>query len=512
MTFVDPSQEVYTILALTAALLFFGISASKISDRLNLPTLLVFLGVGMLAGAEGLGRQAFDDPAEANRLGLLAMCFILFAGGFDTKWKSVRAVWGRGVLLATAGVLLTAGFLAIGIFWLLRWLSPGEHVSFAWCMLLASIISSTDAAAVFSVLRSKNVSLRGDLQPLLELESGSNDPMAAMLTLFMLGLVGVEAAPGRTVEPDAYFGLLPQFMTQMSVGGMWGLGVGAFAVQVFRRIKLEHDGLYYVLGMASAIAAFSGAGLMKGNGFLAVYVCGLYMGNQRFIFHNGVGRFHGGIAWLMQMLLFLILGLLVKPSHLWSIKWEGLLVAVLLMVVARPLAVFCCLFRSRYDMRERLLISWVGLRGGAPIMLATYPLMSGWQFGHHAALVFNIVFFAVLTSVLLQGMTIMPLARLLKLDAPLQDRPLAPLQFEENGNGDSATCEIELAADSAAVHQTLASLKLPKNALVLLIRRAGHFVMPRGDTELLTGDSLMLLGTPEAIREAEALLRQTRAS
>ena len=510
MIFVDPSLEFCIMMALTAALLFFGVSASKISDRFNMPTLLVFLGVGMLAGAEGLGGLPFDNPAEANRIGLLAMCFILFAGGFNTKWKSIRAVWGRGLLLATAGVLLTAGFLAVGIFWLMCWLVPGQSFSFAWCMLLASVISSTDAAAVFSILRSKNVSLRGDLQPLLELESGSNDPMAAMLTLFMLGLVTQEAATGQAVAPAVYSDLLLQFLKQIPLGCLWGLGVGALSVQVFRRIQLEHDGLYYVLGLAAAIGSFAGATLMKGSGFLAVYVCGLYMGNQRFIFHNGVGRFHGGIAWLMQMLLFLILGLLVKPSELWGIKWEGLLVAVLLMAAARPLAVFCCLAFSRYTMRERLLISWVGLRGGAPIMLATYPLINAWLIGPHAALVFNIVFFAVLTSVLLQGMTIMPLARLLKLDAPLQDRPLAPLQFEENGNGDSATCEIELAADAAAVHQTLASLKLPKNALVLLIRRAGHFVMPRGDTELLTGDSLMLLGTPEAIREAEALLRRSR--
>ncbi len=512
MTFVDPSLEFCIMMALTAALLFFGISASKISDHFNLPTLLVFLGVGMLAGTEGLGGLPFDDPAEANRIGLLAMCFILFSGGFDTKWKSVRAVWWHGLLLATVGVLLTAGFLAFGIFWLMRWLAPEQPFSFAWCMLLAAIISSTDAAAVFSILRSKNVSLRGDLQPLLELESGSNDPMAAMLTIFMLGLVTHESATGQMSSPAVYADLLMQFLKQIPIGCLWGLAVGALAVQLFRRIQLEHDGLYYVLGLAAAIGSFAGASLMKGSGFMAVYVCGLYMGNRRFIFHNGVGRFHGGIAWLMQMLLFLILGLLVKPSELWNIKWEGLAVALLLMVVARPLAVFCCLVCSRYSLRERLLISWVGLRGGAPIMLATYPLMYEWLIGHHASLIFNIVFFAVLASVLLQGMTIMPLARLLKLDAPLQDRPLAPLQFEENGNGDSATCEIEIAADSAAVHQTLASLKLPKNALVLLIRRAGHFVMPRGDTELLTGDSLMLLGTPEAIREAEALLRQTRAS
>ena len=508
MVLSDPSQQLHVLLALAAVLLFFGISASKVSARLNMPTLLVFLGVGMLAGTEGLGRIAFSDAAAANQIGSLAMCFILFSGGFDTEWKSIRPVLPRGLLLASVGVLLTAVFLAVCCYWLLQWIAPEQRFSFSWCLLLASIISSTDAAAVFAILRSKNVGLKGNLRPLLELESGSNDPMAALMTVFMLGIISREYAEGRPVEWSAYLELIPQFFQQMCIGGLWGALIGVFAVQMFRRLNLDHNGLYYVLGMASAVFAFSGGYMLKGNGFMAVYVCGIVMGNSRFIFRNGVGRFHDGIGWLMQMMLFLILGLLVKPSQLWTIKWEGLLVALLLMAVARPLAVFCTLIRSPYSMRERCFISWVGLRGGAPIMLATYPLMNTWLLGSQATLVFNIVFFAVLTSVLLQGTTLMPLARLLKLDAPLQDRPLAPLLFEETGKGDNASVEIELAPDAAVVNQTLSSLNMPKNALVLLIRRGGRFVMPRGDTELLAGDSLMLLGTPEAVREAEGMLRK----
>ncbi len=498
-------MELFVALAVLALLMLVCLLSSKLSSYLNMPCLLLFLAVGMLAGSEGPGGIAFDNAAVANALGSTAMAFILFSGGFDTGWKTIRPVFLTGGILSSIGVLLTALFTGIFAWNFLGWMLPEQKISLSWCLLLGSIISSTDAAAVFSILRSRSVSLRGELQPLLEFESGSNDPMAAFLTVFMVGVVTQEAASGVTLSLSGYWVILPSFLYKMLVGVGLGYLLGRFFAWLYNRIDFEYNGLYYALGVVAVLASFSFTELAQGNGFMAVYVTGMTMGNRRFVFCNGVGRFYDGIAWLMQMILFSMLGLLAFPRQVWEAKWVGFGVALFLMVAARPLAVFIGMVRSRFSIRERLLVSWVGLRGGAPIMLATFPLMGGVP---HADIMFHIVFFIVLTSVLIQGMTIMPMAKLLKLDAPLHKNIRLPLSIEETGDGKSGS--VELAVPASLAGESLAQLKLPEGALVLMIRRNDGFVVPRGDTRLALGDVLTVMGTREALRLTEKRLAEAQ--
>ena len=492
------------LLAILALLMLGSLLSSKISSAINMPCLLLFLAVGMLAGSDGIGKIAFDSARTANYLGTAAMAFILFSGGFDTNWKSVRTVLLPGGLLSSAGVLLTALFSGIFTWIILKLALPEKHIAFSWCFLLGAIISSTDAAAVFSILRSRSVSLRGRLRPLLELESGSNDPMAAFLTIFLVTLIVREMETGAAASFWRYWLILPQFLLKMSVGAALGFLLGRLAAWLYNRIDFDYNGLYYVLAVVVILLAYSFAELAYGNGFMAVYTAGMTMGNRKFVFHNGVGRFCDGLAWIMQVILFTMLGLLAFPSHVWEAKWVGLVVALLLMGAARPLAVFACLRRSSFTVPEQILISWVGLRGGAPIMLATFPLLAEIP---EADFMFNIVFFIVLTSVLLQGMTIMPMAKLLKLDAPLRPALRMPVSVEETGDANASSAELTVPApwDGA----TLAQLRLPEGALVLLVRRSDRFLLPRGDTVLAEGDILTVMGSEDALTRSLRKLAET---
>ncbi len=477
-------------LTVTAILILAGACSSKISSWLNVPVLLVFLGVGMLAGSDGIGGINFDNAQLANAIGSIAMAFILFAGGFDTRWTAIRGVLFRGGVLSSLGVLLTA--LTVGLF--TAWLF---EVPPAWGLLLGSIVSSTDAAAVFAILRSRSVSLKGELQPLLEFESGSNDPMAAFLTIFMVGILQ---------DPDqSYWLFLPQFLLKMTLGIAFGLLWGKLAIWLFNRIDFEYDGLYYVLGIGTVLLTFGSSEWLWGNGFMSVYVCGMVMGNGKFIYQHGLGRFHDGIGWLMQVTLFGTLGLLVFPKQLLdvSLLTRGLIIAFFLMVVARPLAVFLCLLGSKFEYRERLFVSWVGLRGGAPIMLATFPMLARTP---DYQLMFNIVFFIVLTSVLIQGKTLMPLARWLRLDKPLKLRPRVPLEFENTGTINGEMQEFEVLPEAPYAGKRISELGLPAGALVLLIRRGRQFVVPHGSTRLEPHDGLMLLADPEILARVEPIL------
>ena len=494
-------MDLATGLGIFALLILLCLLSSKISGILNMPCLLLFLAVGLLAGSEGIGGMNFDNAHVANYLGSIAMAFILFSGGFDTSWKSVKSVFTIGGILSSIGVLLTALFTGIFSFFFFKLLLPGENISMTWCLLLGAIVSSTDAAAVFSILRSKSVSLRGKLRPLLEFESGSNDPMAAFLTIFIVGVLSKEMTTGQTVDWTYYFWVIPMFLQKMSLGILFGWGIGKCGVWIFNKINFDYDGLYYVLAVMVAIASFSITEICYGNGFMAVYVAGMVMGNNRFIYHNGVGKFYDDIAWIMQIILFTMLGLLAFPKQLWDARWVGLAVALFLMLIARPLAVLLCMRFTKFSFPEQLFVSWVGLRGGAPIMLATFPMLEGTK---HSDLMFHIVFFIVLTSVLLQGMTIMPLARLLKLDAPLQKTPRMPLSVEQTGNSDANS--LEFIVEDNLNGRTLAELQLPEGALILLIRRGENFIMPRGYTSLQTGDVLTIMGSDKALEKCSIIL------
>ncbi|MGE3809004.1 MAG: potassium/proton antiporter, partial [Gemmataceae bacterium] len=344
----------YQLLGL-AVILVFSVLASKVSDRFGIPALILFLALGMLAGSDGLGGVHFDDAAVAQFLGAAALALILFAGGLETRWREVRPVLGYGLTLATLGVLLTA--LTFGVFaYVVLGLSLLES------LLLGSIVSSTDAAAVFSVLRSRNVGLRGQLKPLLELESGSNDPMAVLLTV---GLVQMITQPDLSVTK-----LLILFGLQMPLGAAAGFIAGKGIAILVNRLNLGYEGLYPVLTLSLVLLTYSVTNLIGGNGFLAVYLAGIFLGNHDFLHKRSLLRFHDGLAWLMQIAMFLVLGLLVFPSHLVPVIGPGILAAAWLMFVARPISVFVGLLPTKLSLSEKVFVSWVGLRGAVPIVLA----------------------------------------------------------------------------------------------------------------------------------------------
>lgn len=477
------------IFALSAVLLLLGIFSSKLSSWVNAPALLMFLGVGVLAGTEGIGQIsfidwngiAFTDYKIANFVGSLALCYILFAGGLDTHWKSIRSVVFTGGLLASLGVFLTAIIMGFFAHWFFG--MPLEY-----CILLGAIISSTDAAAVFAILRSKSVSLRGKMQPLLEFESGSNDPMAAFLTLFMISMIQYPSL--------SYWIILPSFIMKMGIGVLFGFLVGKLAARLFNKITLEYDGLYFVLGIGIVLFTYGFCEILQGNGFMATYVCGLTMGNRKFLFQNAFKRFHDSISWLMQVVMFLLLGMLVLPSKLTEVALEGLVLSLLLMFIARPVSVWICMIGKKYNNRERTLVSWGGIRGAAPIVLATFPAIAGVP---GADEYFSIVFFIVLTSVVIQGKTLMPVARWLKLDRPIVHRARSPILFEETGEFGSEMHEYTLDDDSPIIGKKVSDLALPQTSRILLIRRPQGFVVPQGATKFKLGDGLLFLAEPQEL-------------
>lgn len=480
----------YILLGL-GILLLLSVLASKVSEWLGVPALLMFLLIGMVAGSEGPGGIYFQDAAVAKFVGTLALAFILFSGGLDTDWQMIRPVLGPGIALATLGVVLTA--VAVGLFAI-----PVLGFSLHEGLLLGAIMSSTDAAAVFAVMRSRKVSLKGKLKPLLELESGSNDPMAVFLTTAMISLL---------MEQDVSWWLIGvHFLVQMTVGAMVGLSCGWLTTKAFGKLRLEYEGLYPVTGIGVVLVIFGLAESIGGNGFLAVYVAGIVLGNSNFLHKRGLMRFHDGLGWLMQITMFLLLGLLVFPSRVATVAGSGLLVAAFLMLVGRPAAVFLTLLPSRMSLREKLLVAWVGLRGAVPIVLATFPRMAGVS---QSDLIFDIVFFVVIASALFQGKTLMPLARFLKLAGPLPDKPKYPLEFDRTEYTRCEMREIVVPAGSAAVGKPIAELDLPAGSLILLINRHKEFLIPRGTTTVQEYDTLLVLAEPEMFDQIIARFQPT---
>lgn len=385
-------------LLIAGMLLLTTVLAGSLSSRFGLPALIGFLGLGMLAGVEGPGGIAFSDFSFAQSVGTVSLIFILFSGGMDTAWADVRRVAAPALLLATVGVFASAGIVA-GAAMLLIGSSPFEAA------LLGAIIASTDAAAVFAILRSTGLDLHGDVPALIEVESGSNDPMAIFLVGAVLLFIGT---------PDASpFALVPDFLVQMVMGAFVGLAIGFAMPWLLKRGGYRQGGLAFVISIATALIAFGTAHALSGNGFLAAYIAGLVAGNRNYAAKRVVSTFQDGMAWLAQVAMFLTLGLLVTPSELGPAIAPGIVITAVLLLVARPISVFLCLapFRS-FDWRAKLFISWAGLRGAVPIVLATFPIVAGVEgaFG-----IFNIVFFVVLLSSVIQGPTINWAARRLRI-------------------------------------------------------------------------------------------------
>lgn len=455
---------------LVGLLLALGVASSRVSARLGVPVLVLFLGVGMLAGSEGLGRVPFEDYALANAVGTVALALILFDGGLRTGLSSVRASWRPALALSTVGVAVTAGLVGLAAAWALG--LPLLHG-----LLLGGIVGSTDAAAVFSVLRSSGLKLPERLGATLEVESGSNDPMALFLTV---GLTGLAAG---SAESAAALGAL--FALQFGVGGAVGVAVGRAASWAVGRAGLDAPGLYPVLAVAFGLVAFGGAAVLGGSGFLAVYVAGVVLGNGPLVFRRGTLLVLDAAAWLAQIALFVLLGLLSFPSRLLAVAPEGLLVAVVLVFIARPLAVWASVAPFGFRPREVAFLSWGGLKGAVPITLATFPLLAGVE---GAALLFDVVFFVVVVSALAQGWSLPAAARRLGIGRPADPAPPVRVELHALRHLDGDVVDYTVPPSARVAGQRLRDLALPDGSAITLVVRDGRVVVPRGATALVPGD------------------------
>jgi potassium/hydrogen antiporter len=468
------------VVLVAAVLLVVSIAASAASNRLGVPALVLFLLIGMLAGSDGPGGIAFSDPWLAQAVGVVALVFILYSGGLDTEWRRIRTVLGSGLALANLGVLAST-LLVGGFATLVLGFGPLEG------MLLGAIVSSTDAAAVFSVMRTRGVNLRGDLEPLIELESGTNDPIAVFLTI---GITSLLIEPGASL-----LGLVPQFVVQMALGTLGGLVFGRANAWLLNRIRLPQAGLYSVFSLGLALLTYGMAFLIGGNGFLAVYVAGVVVGNRNVLHKRSLLQFHEGVAWLMQIAMFLALGLFVFPSQLAPVALNGVLLALFVTLVARPLSVILALAFSRFRLAEKLMVAWAGLRGAVPIVLATYPMLAGVP---EAGTIFHLIFFAVLASVLLQGTTIGLVARFLGLNLP-GSPPEATQLFVPDVRLNSRLLDLSIPPGSSWAGKSVMELGLPAGVLVVQVQRGEQRLVPSGATVLEAGDHVFVLATPETL-------------
>ncbi|MBO4999587.1 MAG: potassium/proton antiporter [Bacteroidaceae bacterium] len=470
------------ILLIGAILIFCSILISKTGYRFGIPTLLLFLLVGMGFGSDGLGLQ-FNSAADAQFIGMIALSIILFTGGMDTKIADIRPVLPQGILLSTVGVLLTTLLTGGFIYYLSRWTATNISMSLITCLLLAATMSSTDLASVFNLLRSQKMNLKENLRPMLELESGSNDPMAYMLTIALIQVI----ASGS----DLHIGLVAKdLLIQFFFGGVIGFAFGKFTVWLVNKINLSNGSLYPILLLSLIFITFTTTDLLKGNGYLAVYIAGVVVGNARLAYRKEINTFMNGLTWLSQIVMFLSLGLLVNPHEMLDVAGVALLIGLFMIVVARPVSVFACLlpFRKMTN-RARWFVSWVGLRGAVPIIFATYPVVAAIPDSNQ---LFNIVFFITLLSLIFQGMTIASGARMLHLDLP-QEKEGNEFGVELPDEIDSRLEDQTLTEEMLVNGNRLMDMDIPKGTLVMLVKRGNEFIIPNGQVELHAGDKLLYI-------------------
>jgi cell volume regulation protein A len=469
------------------AMLLISIVASDISSRMGAPLLLVFLTLGMLAGEDGPGGIRFDDFEIAYVIGTLALAVIIFDGGMRTKRATFRIALWPAVSLASVGVVTTA--VLVGLF-------AAQVLGLTWLqgILLGAIVSSTDAAAVFALLRTQGAALQSRVASTLEIESGSNDPMAIFLTMAFLELL----ASGRNALD---WSLLIQLMQQFGFGALFGLAGGAVLVWLINRLKLI-TGLYPLLALAGGLLIFALASQFGGSGYLAIYLAGIVLGNSRLQSAQSIFQVQDGLAWLAQIVMFLILGLLITPSQLLPLIGPGLLIAAVLMLLARPAAVFLSLAPFRLPWREQVYIGWVGLRGAVPIVLALFPMMYALP---EARLYFNVAFFVVLVSLILQGWTIGPAARWLRLEVPPTTAPVRELTLDMPGHFEHEMVCYEAKQGSLILQRTLGELALPRNLQVMAVIRSGEPQALHPRLRFSAGDFVYFLARSESLPRLGAL-------
>ena len=482
------------ILLLGSVLFFISMVVGKAGHKFGIPVLLLFLGVGMLFGQDGFGLD-FENIQAAQIIGTVALSIILFSGGLDTKFFEIKPIILPGIVLATLGVVLTALFTGLFIWWLSAALIPSLGIGLTTALLLASTTSSTDSASVFGILRSRGTILKNNLRPMLELESGSNDPMAYMLTVTLISIINAGGI--------SFWNVALMVIVQLVVGAVVGYYFGKLAVVLINKIRLDNGALYPILLFTLGMFVFSLTYFLKGNGYLAIYISGLVIGNSKFVHKRTSMRFMDGLAWMSQILLFLTLGLLVTPRELLSpnVLLPGLIISFFIILVARPLTVYLCLAPfKRVSNRDKAFVSWVGLRGAVPIIFAILTLAAEVP---HARWLFNIVFIITLVSLILQGTFLNRVASWLKLSKqPVQYRDLEDFDVEFSEEIKSAMTEILITDETIKHGENLMEMPLPSKTLAVMVKRGERYFIPTGQTKLCVGDKLLVISDDEqALKE-----------
>ena len=470
------------ILLIGAVLLMAGILIQKPGYRFGIPALLLFLVVGMIFGCDGLGVQ-FDDVRGAQFVGMVSLSIILFAGGLGTRIKDIKPILAPGIVLSTVGVLLTTAITGIFVWWIsgLSWTSI--HFALLPSMLLAATMSSTDSASVFGILGAQKMNLKHNLRPTLELESGSNDPMAYLITTMLVDVL-------VTGDSVTVVSLLRIFLVQFVLGALLGFAFGRLGVWMLNRLNLDNRALYPIMAVAICFLTFSLTDTLGGNGYLAIYVTGIVIGNEKVSFRRETITFIDGLSWLCQIVMFLMLGLLVNPLEMWQVAGMALLIGLFMIVVARPISVFLSLIPFKnIPFKGKAFISWVGLRGAVPILFATYPVVAGLE-DHYT--IFNIVFFITILSLLVQGTTITSMAQYLKLSEPLLN-DVSDFGVEIPEDSGSSLKDLYVTATMLEKGCFVRDLHLPQGQLVMMVKRDKELLVPNGQLELREGDHLLII-------------------
>ena len=482
-------------LLIGALLLFVAVLAGKAAYRLGAPALLLFLGVGVVFGYNDF--ISFHSADFAEFVGMVALSIILFGGGMDTTFTDIRPVLVPGVVMATLGVALTATILGLFIYFIAPLVGVSQDISLPFALLMAATMSSTDSASVFSILRTKRQGLRESLRPLLELESGSNDPMAYVLTVVLVSVV--------TGDNISASGVISTFFIQMLVGAALGYAFGRVTVWIINKINIRsNQSLYSVLLLACAFFTFSFTTIVYGNGYLAVYIAGLVVGNMKIVHRNMLRIFFDSFTWLLQIVLFLILGLIVDVHQLLSadVLIMGGLIGAFMILFARPVAVFLSLAPFRkFSVKARAYVSWVGLRGAVPIIFALYSVSHGVE---NSDYLFNVVFVVTVISLIIQGATVSSMANWLNLSYKERERTFKLVVPDHIR---SEFSELEVNNTMLCNGNTLKDIRLPGHTLVVMVYRAGNYFVPKGDTELHKGDKLLVVSdnNDELIRKVDEL-------
>ena len=476
------------LILVAGALLAAGLAAALLASRLRVPSLILFLGVGMLIGTDGTGWIDFSSYELARTIGIIALALILFEGGLTSGLTDIRGVLGSAISLALVGTIATAVLTGLAAAWLF-------DLTTLQGMLVGSIIATTDGAAIFALLRGST--LKRKLAATLEGEAGLNDPVAILLVLGFIEWIQ---------DPEfGIVGMLGLFVEELGIGLAVGVAIGWASVEVMKRIRLDTGGLYPVASLTIAALSFGAADALGGSGFLAVYIAGLALGGAAIPAKRTINSFHQGLAWVAQVALFLVLGLLVFPSDLGDVWLEGTLLALIVLLVTRPIGVFSATGLFPYSTSERVVLSWAGLRGAVPVVLATFPVIAGVPGSEQF---FDIVFFAVLLSTLLQGSTFEPLAKRL---GATSSEPALPQPLAERGVIRGLGAEVlehPVRADDAIVGARVSDLGLPRDAMVNVIVRGDQAIPPRGSTRLREGDRLHLLIRQETAKEVHSQLER----